>query len=135
METQTTSPQVLYGAWVSPRGAYFPVKDECSHEGIAIEITGGLMPEIEDCLPESSYLLASGWMRIVFSKVPCFQGQNFTRHQKEWIESTPDSYIGEAETWGEFTKRSEEVYKFSPIYPFGEKEIKMNVTIDKIILA
>lgn len=121
----------FYGAWVSPKGNYFPFVDECGHEDKAIQITGGLMPVIEDMLPESSYLLASGWMRIVFNKTPSFQCNNFTRHQKEWLESSPNSYIGDAETWEEFKTRSVESYKFSPIYPFGEDKIKTNVTLTK----
>lgn len=118
-----------YGAWISPKGAFYSVHDECSHEENARLITGGLMPVLEDCLPESSYLLASGWMRVVFSKTPCFQGQKFTKHQKEWIESCEDSYIGEAETWEEFVKRSGESYQFHPIYLFGEDKIKTIITL------
>jgi len=120
----------IYGAWISPRGKYIEVEKECNHEGIAQEITGQLMPEIEDMLPESSYLLASGWMRIIFPDVLCksasFQGNKFTRHQNEWIKIYEDSYIGEAENWLEFIARSEEQYNFSPIYPYGENGIKIN---------
>lgn len=118
-----------YGAWVSPKGEYFPVVDIFMHEYIAVEITGGLMPVIEDMLPESSYLLASGWMRIVFNKIPSFQCNKITRHQKEWIDSVSDSFIGDAETWEEFKSRSVESYKFSPIYPYGEDKIKTFVTL------
>lgn len=121
----------FYGAWVSPKGNYFPFVDECGHEDKAIQITGGLMPVIEDMLPESSYLLASGWMRIVFNKIPSFQCNKITRHQKEWIDSVSDSYIGDAESWEEFKTRSVESYKFSLIYPFGEDKIKTNVTLTK----
>jgi hypothetical protein len=121
----------FYGAWVSPKGKYFPFVEVYGHEDKAKEITGGLMPEFDDMLPESSYLLASGWMRVQFSKIPSFQCNKFTRHQNEWIDSVSDSYIGEAETWEEFIKRSEESYKFSPIYPFGEEKIKTNVILTK----
>ena len=121
----------FYGAWVSPKGNYFPFVEVYGHEDKAREITGGLMPEIEDMLPESSYLLASGWMRIVFNKIPSFQCNKITRHQKEWIDSVSDSFIGDAETWEEFKNRSVESYKFSPIYPYGEDKIKTNVTLTK----
>lgn len=119
----------FYGAWVSPKGQYFPFVEVYGHEDKAREITGGLMPIIEDMLPESSYLLASGWMRVVFSKIPAFQCHNFTRHQKEWLESYPDSYTGDAETWEEFKNRSIESYNFSPIYAYAEDKIRMNVTL------
>ena len=121
----------FYGAWVSPKGNYFPFVELYGHEDKAREITGGLMPEIEDMLPESSYLLASGWMRVQFSKIPSYQCNKFTKHQKEWLESSPDSYIGDAETWEEFKTRSVESYQFSPIYPYGEDKIKTNVTLTK----
>ena len=121
----------FYGAWVSPKGNYFPFVELYGHEDKAREITGGLMPEIEDMLPESSYLLASGWMRIVFNKIPSFQCNKITRHQKEWIDSVSDSFIGDAESWDEFKNRSVESYNFSPIYPYGEDKIKMNVILTK----
>jgi len=121
----------FYGAWVSPKGQYFPFVELYGHEDKAIQITGGLMPEIEDMLPESSYLLASGWMRIVFNKIPSFQCNKITRHQKEWIDSVSDSFIGDAESWDEFKNRSVESYNFSPIYPYGEDKIKMNVILTK----
>ncbi len=119
----------FYGAWVSPKGNYFPFVEVYGHEDKAREITGGLMPEIEDSLPESSYLLASGWMRVVFNEKPSFQCNKFTRHQKEYYESYEDSYIGDAETWEEFKTRSAESYRFSPIYKFGEIKVTF-VTID-----
>ena len=125
----------FYGAWVSPKGQYFPFVELYGHEDKAREITGGLMPEIEDMLPESSYLLASGWMRVQFSKIPSYQCNKFTKHQKEWLESSPDSYIGDAETWEEFKTRSSELYHFSPIYQFGEDKIKTNVTIDSKVIV
>ena len=125
METKTISANKKpYGAWISPKGEYFEVVEECNHEGIALEITGGLMPKFDDMLPESSYLLASGWMRCVFeNKIVSFQAQNINRHQKQWVDLYDDCYIGQAESWAEFTARSEEYYKFSPIYPFGEKSV------------
>ena len=124
METQTDESKV-YGAWISPKGNYYPVKNFAEHEDKAREITGGLMPLIEDCLPESSYLLASGWMRCVFeNKLTSFQAQKLTKHQNQWTESYMDCLICESESWLEFIARSEEYYDFTPIYPYGEKAVK-----------
>lgn len=121
-----------YGAWVSPKGEYFPVVDIFMHEYTAVKITGGLMPEIEDALPESFYLLASGWMRVVYEESPSFQGNKFTRYQKEFLELNPHSIVEGAEKWEDFKSRSTESYNFTPIYPYGENKVKTNVTIDSL---
>lgn len=117
-----------YGAWIDPKGNIYDVFGWGMHEESAIKITGGVMPQNdESAIPESMYLLASGWGRIVFENKNCisFQVNIATKYQIDYI-SIFELVINEsAQGWNDFLDYSNKIYFFHPF-----KKFKTNVTID-----
>ena len=121
----------LYGMWISPKGDIWEIyKNVSSHEDMARQITGGIFPELDDFLPETKYLIMSGFCRVVFENSNNIVSMEFleklTRHQKEYLEIFREENRHVCEqwdnmTWGEFQEHSEKCYGFYPFVKYGEK--------------
>lgn len=117
-----------YGAWISPKGNYYPVPNFTAHEEIAKQITGTLFwsPEDSGLLPETRFLIASGFCRVLFEKGFAKLEYNIklTRYQKEYLEVFEEKYRVEEQPenclWKEFQDHANEKYNFVPLKPFKE---------------
>jgi len=115
----------LYGMWISPRGDFWDVQNYMSHEDIAREITGGIFPETEDYLPETKYLIMSGYCRVILEKtfVSLEYYEKLTKNQMEFVEIWKEENLSIIEQidnmpWEQFVKHAEECYNFYPLVKF-----------------
>ena len=97
----------LYGMWISPKGDIWEIyKSMSSHEDMARQITGGIFPELDDFLPETKYLIMSGYCRVVFENSSNIVSMEFleklTRHQKEYLEIFREEKRHVCEQWDVF---------------------------------
>jgi hypothetical protein len=118
----------FYGMWIAPDGNFWDVPNNSGHEDIARQITGGFFynPE-KDNLPETKYLIASGFCRVIFEKTEVsIEYVKLTKYQREFLEMWKDENLSIREqqdliSWEDFKEHANKKYNFVPLRKFTKK--------------
>lgn len=115
-----------YGMWISPSGDCWDVPDFGGHEDIARQITGELFSKSDSLMPESRYLLASGFCRVIYENnhISIEIYQDLKKYQKEILKCENEDFTQEIRvdkkeiSFLDFVCHAHFKYNFVPLYPW-----------------